>query len=95
MALTIISTIKPANDLSFPVVEANDVKGGLHQVKTLTDLSNLPVEKRMAGMMCFVESDNNYYKYINDNWELFSLDGTIVDMTIEEAKAMMTEIFNI
>ncbi len=93
MAVTVISTIKPANNQPFPVAEANDIKGGLHQVETMIDLNSMPVDRITPGMLCYISTEDVYYKRVNDSWELFNFETIDNDMTIDEAAAMMSNIF--
>lgn len=58
---------------NFPIVDSNDVKGGLQAVNTLDDLYKIPKQKLTIGMLVFVVSKNNYYKYNNGNWIPLSL----------------------
>jgi len=48
----------------YPVVETNDVKGGLHSVPTILDRQKIPLPRRMKGMMCYVEETVKTYQLV-------------------------------
>lgn len=49
----------------YPVVETNDVKGGLHSVPTILDRQKIPLPRRMKGMMCYVEETGKTYQLVD------------------------------
>lgn len=64
-----------------PIVGSSDIKGGIHSVKTHTDLVNLSTTKLEAGMLCYVQDENKYYKYTIDNtWEEAKFGGSGIQM---------------
>ena len=66
MAIELISTIKPKNNGSFPVVEDNDIKGGYHSVTSIAMRDAIPVTKRSPGMLCYVSDTCKIYKLSED-----------------------------
>mgnify|MGYP004459288725 FL=1 len=60
MAIELISTIKPKNGGSFPIAEANDIKGGYYSVESIEIMENIPIDRRSAGMLCYVIGDKIY-----------------------------------
>ena len=62
----------------YPVVNTNDVAGGLHSVDTINDMLSIPFLRRRLGMRCYVTSLEKEYKLISHssaditviaNWE--------------------------
>ena len=76
MAIELISTIKPKNGGSFPIAEANDIKGGYYSVESIEIMESIPIGRRSAGMLCYVIGDKIYK--LNDTlntWEEFNIAG--------------------
>ena len=68
-----------------PIVGSSDIKGGIHSVKTYTDLENLSTTKLEAGMLCYVQDENKYYKYtIDKTWEEAKFGGEGIPMYDQE-----------
>ena len=76
MAIELISTVKPKNGGQFPIVEANDVKGGYYSVESIEVRDSIPDGRRMPGMLCYVWGDK-IYKLGDDlrTWKTFTVDG--------------------
>lgn len=55
--------LKPANDQNFPIVNAIDIKGGIHYAAKLKDLYNIKEDKLLQGMLCYVNETNKTYIY--------------------------------
>ena len=49
----------------YPVVNTNDVAGGLHSVDTINDMLMIPYLRRKLGMRCYVTSLSKEYKLIS------------------------------
>jgi hypothetical protein len=49
----------------YPVVNTNDVSGGLHSVETISDMLSIPYLRRKLGMQCYVTSLEKTYKLIS------------------------------
>ena len=76
MAIELISTVKPKNNGQFPIVEANDIKGGYYSVESIEARDSIPDSRRMPGMLCYVWRDK-IYKLGDDlrTWNTFTVDG--------------------
>lgn len=60
MAIELISTVKPKNNGDFPIVEANDIKGGYYSVASIEERDRIPTGRRQPGMLCYVLGDKIY-----------------------------------
>ena len=76
MAIELISTVKPKNGGQFPIVEANDIKGGYYSVESIEVRDSIPDGRRMPGMLCYVWGDK-IYKLGDDlrTWKTFTVNG--------------------
>ena len=76
MAIELISTVKPINNGQFPIVEANDIKGGYYSVESYDVMLNIPPGRRLPGMLCYVVGDK-IYKLSDDmtKWNEFNIEG--------------------
>ena len=76
MAIELISTVKPKNNGQFPIVEANDIKGGYYSVESIEVRDSIPDGRRMPGMLCYVWRDK-IYKLGDDlrTWDTFTVNG--------------------
>lgn len=76
--IEIISTLKQKNNLDFPIVDSNDIKGGLYLVNNLSERDNIPKTRRKEGMVCWVK-DDGFYQLIggieSTNWQGITLSG--------------------
>lgn len=72
MPIFVIDKIKQKNNQNFPLVDSNDLHGGLFHVPTLSERDNLPNERRKNLMLCTVEEDQTTYQLVNNNWVVFS-----------------------
>lgn len=55
MAVQVADTMKAKNNLDFPIVESQDIKGGLHCVTSIAERDKLlQSEKKQAGMLVYV-----------------------------------------
>ena len=94
MAIELISTIKPKNNGSFPVVEDNDIKGGYHSVTSIAMRDAIPVTKRSPGMLCYVSDTCKIYKLSEDltTWiEFTSGDGTCNNIVVSETEPSLED----
>lgn len=74
MAVEVISQIKQKNGLEFPIVDSNDIKGGLYSVQDLTELQNIPEIRRKEGMLVYVINGTpHWYQLLNGIWNIFEL----------------------
>jgi len=66
------TVVTSATTDEYPVAEANDVLGGLHSAKTKTERNKIWRERRIEGMMCYVEADGMTYQLVggitDDKW---------------------------
>lgn len=76
--IEIISTLKQKNNLDFPIVDSNDIKGGLYLVNNVSERNSIPILRRKEGMVCWVK-DDGFYQLIggieNINWKEITLSG--------------------
>ena len=80
MAIEIIDEIKQKNNGQFPVVDANNVKGGFYQVQSIEDRDAIPLVRRKVGMLCFCEigedeAENQLYQWTGIEWIVANLGG--------------------
>ena len=71
----------------YPVVNTNDVAGGLHSVDTINDMLSIPFLRRKLGMRCYVTSLEKEYKLISHS----SADITVIANWEEVKKGVMPE----
>lgn len=55
MAIELIDTVTPANNQPYPIVNSDDIKGGYHSVKSITERDSIPKQRRQANMLCYVD----------------------------------------
>lgn len=75
MPVRVADTIKQINDVNFPVVESNDIKGGLYHVNTSAEMNALPEVRLIEGMLCYVINEDTYYKRKDNAWIIFTIGG--------------------
>lgn len=78
------------SDDKYPTAYANEIKGGRHSVGTLTDRNNIPKERRLVGMHCYVVSDECAYILINEP-NTVSTTNTDWEKDIPSADDILTE----
>jgi len=58
-----------------PVMESNDLLGGIHEVANISERDNIPAERKQEGMLCTVVNDGSgkakTYQLVNSNWVEF------------------------
>ena len=75
----------------YPVVNTNDVSGGLHSVETISDMLSIPYLRRKLGMQCYVTSLEKMYKLVSHS----SADITIIsDWEVIEKGVSQAELSN-
>jgi hypothetical protein len=79
----IIAPVRPqADNDAYPSAFANEIKGGHHQVTSLTERDLITTDRRVLGMLCSVVtiSSSNTYQLIggidNGNWSEFNVSNT-------------------
>lgn len=74
MAVEVISQIKQKNGLDFPIVDSNDLKGGLYSVQDQVELNNIPDARKKEGMLVYViDGSNHWFQWLNNTWVIFQL----------------------
>ena len=63
MSIELISDIKQANGGQFPLVDSNDIKGGLYSVDTESEMNSIPVVRLKDGMLCWIKDLKKYMRY--------------------------------
>jgi hypothetical protein len=66
MPIEVISEIVPKNEATFPVVDDNNIRGGYQTVATVTDMEDIPADKRKEGMQVFVQASSVAYTLESD-----------------------------
>ena len=72
MGIEIIDTLVQKNGQTFPIVNTNDIKGGFHQVETISQRDNIPEDCKLDGMYCYVKNDPEkikLYQLENGIWK--------------------------
>lgn len=69
MAIEVISEMVQKNQQQFPVVDSNNVRGGVYTVQTTQDRDSIPEVRKKLGMLCYVIQDDKYYKLSQSGWE--------------------------
>ena len=52
------------NSQEYPIADMEDIAGGYHVVKTMTDMFNIPRLHRRVGMICYVVNEDLEYRLI-------------------------------
>ena len=60
--IELISEIKQKNNGVFPLVDANNIRGGTYSVISLQNRDNIPTARRKQGMICYVQEVDKYFK---------------------------------
>ena len=97
MGIPLISNIEQANNGDFWLVDSNAIYGGLYHVDTIVQRNSLPAKRLKVGMLCYVASDDTYYKYTaSETWVEFSAGGEIKDTELidDQEKQVLKDIFN-
>lgn len=80
MAIEIIDEMRQKNNGSFPIVDANNIKGGFYQVRTVEERNAIPDVRKKPGMLCFCEigeeeAENQLYQWTGTEWLVANLGG--------------------
>lgn len=84
MGIELISEIVQKNNQQFPLVDSNNIRGGIYSVNTLIERDSIPLERRKNGMLCYVSQEEEYYKLNNDTWETLTLGGVGIPIFDQE-----------
>ena len=77
MGVQIIGELVQKNNGKFPLIDANNIRGGFYSVDTLQERDNIPRERLKVGMLCYVKQDNKYYKLEDSGtWDKANLGGS-------------------
>ena len=77
--IPLISHITQKDGGDFWLVDSNAIYGGLYHVNSPNQMRSLPEKRLKYGMLCYVENEDKYYKYmggeewipwINKDWAL-------------------------
>ena len=60
--IELISEIKQKNNGVFPLIDNNNIRGGVYSVISLQDRDNIPKIRQKQGMLCYVQETDKYYK---------------------------------
>ena len=83
MAITLISGLKQANGGVFPLIDSNDIQGGLYSVSTADEVELIPSVRLKEGMLCWVEELEEFKQYKNSAWGKYEV-GFNINETFEE-----------
>ena len=102
MAIEIIDTLGQKNNGIFPLVDANDVKGGYYQVESIEERDNIPTVRRKVGMLCYVENGTDegvIYQLKggldNTNWHIFEVGSNSNDIECDVDKEYVDTQLNL
>lgn len=84
MGIELISEIVQKNNQKFPLVDSNNIRGGIYSVNTINERDNIPLERRKNGMLCYVSEEEEYYKLNNNTWETLTLGGVGIPIFDQE-----------
>lgn len=71
MAIELISEIVQKNGQPFPLIDANNIRGGFYQTNTIAERDAIPTARKKDGMLCFVKTDPqeiHTYQWLNSKW---------------------------
>lgn len=81
MAIELISEIIQKNEGKFPLLDSNNLRGGLYFVNSINERDSIPSDRTKAGMLCYVKDDDTYYKLLSDNtWDEANLGGAVISV---------------
>lgn len=69
MSVYLIDGIKQYNGGTFALVDSNDVAGGMFHVDSKSEMNAIPQDRYKYGMLCFVSSEDTFYKWVNTTTE--------------------------
>lgn len=86
MAIELIDTVIPKNSQPFPIVLSNDIRGGIHYVKSINEMSTISNSRRQPGMLCYVDSVG-FYQLKEDLYTWESL-GNLKEVTTQSFSSL-------
>ena len=91
----LISAISPYNSTDkYPTHYAKYGHGGYRSVNDITELNEIPQERREEGMLVYVATEDKIYKYKNGVFAILELGSGNSDDALTEAKAYTDELAN-
>lgn len=69
----LIGEIKQNNG-DFALLDANNLRGNVHCVKTVDEMNSLIEDKRKLGMLCYVEEEGKHYCLSTEGWKEMATD---------------------
>ncbi len=70
MGVELISEIVQKNNGQFPLVDSNNIRGGIYSVNSISERDNIPLVRRKIGMLCYVRDTDEYYRLVSENtWD--------------------------
>ena len=84
MGVELISEIIQKNNQDFPLVDSNNIRGGVYTVNTVAERNNIPKVRIKTGMLCYVIEEDEYYKYNGSVWEPLTLGGVGIPIFDQE-----------
>lgn len=72
MGVQIIGELIQKNGQTFPIIDANNIRGGFYQVSTIAERDAIPASRKKKGMLCFVSEDEDKiytYQWNGSTWE--------------------------
>lgn len=70
-----IVNMKIENQMDQYLLDAKNVKGTYVVVASIGDRDGLPEATRVIGSLCYVTSENKFYQYDGENWQLAEFSG--------------------
>ena len=77
--VVLTTLVTPSTELTFPIVDSNDLGGGRHIVADLNARNAIPESHRKAGMIVYVQSEDKDYML-----KASGLTGTLTDASFED-----------
>ena len=90
--IPLISHITQKDGGDFWLVDSNAIYGGLYHVDSPNQMRSLPEKRLKYGMLCYVENDDAYFKYLN-GWSPWVIEEGNSDAITEEEVQEIMNIF--
>ena len=73
MAIELISTITTKNNGNYAIALSNEIRGGIHSKRTITERDSISSDRLQEGMLCYVSQTERYYQWKDEQWVVFSV----------------------
>ena len=73
MAIELISTITTKNNGNYAIALSNEIRGGIHSKRTITERDSISSDRLQEGMLCYVSQTEQYYQWKDEEWIVFSI----------------------